>query len=126
MLFRLRGSFSSRSHYRKKKKKKNSLPFPPFSYPFITQICSLANDPYQIVADAVSSGGDAAAAGQALCEAGVPVWCIDDSQDSQIYLPACASPRNDGSYKWKITDAESFEDECGSSSSSSSPFAAQT
>jgi len=80
---------------------------------FFTLVCSLSAAPLEIMksSDSLTAMSDALTALRAGSRAGFPVFFVDSSSDSGIYLSVC-SPR-DG--KWLLAKPEEFSAKCGSS-----------
>ena len=74
---------------------------------FFTLVCSLSAAPLEIM----KSSDSLTAMSDALSSAGFPVFFVDSSSDSQIYLSVCSS----GDGKWLLAKPEEFSAKCGSS-----------
>eukprot|EP00931_Biecheleriopsis_adriatica_P055277 TRINITY_DN32631_c0_g1_i1.p1 TRINITY_DN32631_c0_g1~~TRINITY_DN32631_c0_g1_i1.p1 ORF type:complete len:448 (-),score=63.61 TRINITY_DN32631_c0_g1_i1:27-1370(-) len=74
------------------------------------QICSLGQQPLEIMSKHLKTGGDLEKVGQALAEADFPIQKLD-RKNEQIYLSACAVKQG-SSYVWKLAATDDFDKVC--------------
>jgi hypothetical protein len=75
---------------------------------FFTQVCGMAEDPLAVMSKSKDSGGDLDAIANAVADAGYDIFFVD-TQNSQLYLSACASPDR----VWKLAKPSDFPSVCG-------------
>ena len=76
---------------------------------FFTQLCSITAAPLKVMTSAHDAGEDLDSMADALTSAGYPVYYVDASDNSQIYLSACLT----SSGKWVIAATPDFSSTCG-------------
>jgi len=75
---------------------------------FFSQVCDMADPPLAVMAKSKDAGGDLDAIANAVEAVGYEVFYVD-TQYSQLYLSACATPER----KWVLSKQANFAKDCG-------------